>query len=79
MKDEQIYFRVFLRIPRYPAIVIAADDMWPAFDIEELGTTCLASEPIEHSNTIKVIDRNGEEFLYMPDQFALFPGLTRRI
>jgi hypothetical protein len=77
MKNEQIHFRILLRSPKYPAIVVAADDILPAFNIKELGTACYFSEPFENGR-IKVIDNTGEEFLYMPDQIALFPGIARR-
>lgn len=74
MKDDQIDFRILFRSPKYPAIVIAEDDIWPAFDIEELGTVCVISEPEDGSANMKVIDNTGEEFWYLPNQYALTPG-----
>ena len=78
MKDDQIYFRILFRSPKYPAIVIAEDDIWPAFDIKELGTICVLSEPLDHSDNMKVIDSTGEEFWYMHERIALAPGFMRK-
>jgi hypothetical protein len=58
--------------------VIAEDDIWPAYDIEELGAVCYISEPIENSDNIKVIDSSGEEFWYLPEQVVLAPGFMQR-
>lgn len=78
MKDDQIRFRILLRSPKYPVIVIAEDDIWPAYDIKELGAVCYISEPTENSDNIKVIDSSGEEFWYLPKQVALAPGFMQR-
>lgn len=78
MKDDQINFRILFRSPKYPAIVIAEDDIWPAFNIEELGTICVLSEPLDGSKNIKVVDSTGEEFWFMPEQIALAPGFMRK-
>ena len=78
MKDDQIQFRILFRSPKYPVIVIAEDDIWPAYNIKELGTVCYISEPTENSDTIKVIDSSGEEFWYLPEQVALTPGFMQR-
>ena len=78
MKDDQINFRILLRSPKYPAIVIAEDDIWPAFDIEELGTVCVISESEDGSTNMKVIDNTGEEFSYLPNHYALTPGFPAK-
>ena len=78
MKDEEIFFRILLRGPRYPAIVIDNDDIWAAFNIKELGAACYVSEPPENSDMISVVDCTGEEFLYMPGKTALIPGIGRK-
>lgn len=78
MRDDRIRFRILFRSPKYPVIVIAEDDIWPAYDIKELGTVCYVSEPIEDSDIIKVIDSSGEEFWYLPEQVALTPGFMQR-
>ena len=78
MNDEEIYFRILLRGPKYPAIVISADDIWPAYNLEELGVACYYSLPIKNSTMVSVVDVTGEEFLYMPDKTALMPGIARK-
>lgn len=78
MKDDQIQFRILFRSPIYPVIVLAEDDIWPANNINELGSVCYVSEPPKDRESIKVVDSRGEEFLYLPDQVALTPGIKRK-
>ena len=78
MSKGSLHFRSLLRSPYYPVIVIAEDEIWPAFDIEDLGTICVISEPAPGSNKIKVIDSRGEEFWYLPEQVVLAPGFARK-
>jgi len=75
MKKDQVNFRVFLRGPQYPVIVISNNDIYPAFNIKELGTACYSLAPPESLNKISVVDCTGEEFLYMSEQITLAPGI----
>ena len=77
MKNEQVKFRILLRGPKYPAIVIGDCDILPAFNIKELGTACYLSAPPDNSEKISVVDCTGEEFLYLPDETALMPTISR--
>ena len=74
MNNNQINFKVLLRSPKYPVIVIEDNDIWTASGIEELGMICVTSKPVEDEDSIKVIDCTGEEFWYLPDQYVLVPG-----
>jgi hypothetical protein len=67
-----------LRLLEFSVIVIADDDIWPAFNIGQLGTFFYLSEPKTVSNKIRVIDRTGEEFIYLSGQIALVPGIARK-
>jgi hypothetical protein len=78
MKDEQIQFSILLRGPKYPAIVISAEDIWPVFDLNDLGTACYFALPLKGSTMVSIVDVTGEEFLYMPDKTALMPGIGRK-
>ena len=78
MKNEKVTFRILLRSPKYPVIVIAEDDIYSAFGIKELGAICYISEPTDDDSYIRIIDNSGEEFLYMPEQVALVPGIARK-
>ena len=78
MNDNNIHFRILFRSPQYPVIVIEKDDIWPAYNIQELGAICYNSEPLDDEENIKVIDSIGEEFWYRPDQIVLMPGLFRK-
>lgn len=78
MENEQIYFRILLRGPKYPAIVIDDCDILPAFNIKELGTACYLSAPPDNSYEIHVVDCTGEEFLYISDKTALMPTISAR-
>ena len=73
MKNNRINFKILLRSPKYPVIIISDGDIWTASNIEELGTICVLSEPVDEDK-VKVIDCTGEEFWYMPDQYTLAPG-----
>ena len=78
MKDDEVYFRIFLRSPRYPVIVISGDYIYPAVKIKDLGNTCYSLSPPGSSNNIAVVDSAGEEFFYMTDQTTLAPGIGRK-
>ncbi|MBN1664220.1 MAG: hypothetical protein JW943_11520 [Deltaproteobacteria bacterium] len=75
MKEDELYFRIFLRGPEYPVIVISGDDIYPAFKIKELGNICYSLSPPGSSNKIAVVDSTGKEFFYMTDQTTLAPGI----
>jgi hypothetical protein len=68
MKEDEVYFRIFLRGPQYPVIVISGNDIYPAFNIKDLGNACYSLSPPGSSINISVVDSTGEEFLYMTDQ-----------
>jgi len=79
MATEQINFKVLLRSPKYPVIVIADDGLYYAFDIEELGAWCVFSEPFDDDDELKVVDSSGAEFIYFSDHTALMPGIPNKI
>jgi len=64
MANEQINFKVLLRSPKYPVIVIADDGLYSAYYIEQLGTLCVISEPFDDDDELKVVDSSGAEFIY---------------
>ncbi|MGD9160547.1 MAG: hypothetical protein PVG39_19175 [Desulfobacteraceae bacterium] len=76
ISNDEIYFRIFLRGPQYPVIVISGDDIYPAFKIKDLGNTCYSLSPPGSSNKITVVDSEGKEFFYMTDQTTLAPGIA---
>ena len=75
MATEQINFKVLLRSPKYPVIVIADDGLYPAFDIEELGAWCVFSEPFDDDDELKVVDSLGAELIYFSEHTSLMPGI----
>lgn len=74
LNNEEFTFRVLLRKPKYPVIVIAKDDIRPAYRLKELATVCYLSEPRENSNIIKMIDSSGEEFWCSKENGGMTPG-----
>ena len=74
MGKEHIHFKIIFRSPEYPVIIISADDLSSASNIEQLGKLCVLSEPSEDDDKVRVIDSTGEEFWYLPEHFALSPG-----
>ena len=78
MATEQINFKVLLRSPKYPVIVIADDGLYSAFDIEELGAWCVFSEPFDDDDELKVVDSSGAEFIYFSEHTSLMPGILNK-
>ncbi len=78
MGNEQINFKVLLRSPKYPVIVIADDGLYSAYDIEQLGTLCVFSEPLDDDDELKVVDSSGAEFIYFSEHTALIPGIMNK-
>lgn len=78
VNNDETYFSVFLRNPQYPVIVISGDDIYPAFNIRDLGNICYSLSPPSSLNNITVIDSTGDEFFYMTDQTTLAPGIGRK-
>jgi hypothetical protein len=75
MSKEQINFKVLLRSPKYPAIVISEDGIFSAYNIKQLGTLCVLSETFDEDDKIKVVDSSGQEFIYFQEHTALMPGI----
>jgi len=78
MANEQINFKVLLRSPKYPVIVIADDGLYSAYYIEQLGTLCVFSEPFDDDDELKVVDSSGAEFIYFSEHTSLMPGILNR-
>jgi len=75
---EQINFKVLLRSPKYPAIVISEDDLFSAYNIKQLGTLCVFSETFDEDDKIRVIDSSGCEFVYFQEHKAIMPGVLNK-
>ena len=78
MKNDNIEFHILLRSSEYPVIIIAEDNIYSAFNIKDLVTICLVSEPARNSNRKKVINSSVLEFSYLTGQFALVPGFMHK-
>ena len=75
---EQINFKVLLRSPQYPAIVISEDGLFSAYNIKQLGTLCVLSETFDEDDKIRVIDSSGCEFVYFQEHKAIMPGILNK-
>ena len=75
---EQINFKVLLRSPKYPAIVISEDGLFSAYNIKQLGTLCVLSETFDEDDKIRVIDSSGCEFVYFQEHKAIMPGILNK-
>ncbi|MDY6970623.1 MAG: hypothetical protein SVR08_18510 [Spirochaetota bacterium] len=76
MNDNKIEFKILLRKPKYPVIIVSADSLHSAFNIQELAESCLSSFPIDDRTYITVIDSTGSEFWYSPENIVLSPGFA---
>jgi len=72
-------FLVLLRRPRYPVIVLSADRLRAAENLQQLADACVISTPPAGSNHINVVDITLEIFWYDPDTLTLMPGFMQRI
>ncbi len=80
MKKKRIKFNILFRGPEYPVIVISSEDeLSSAYNIDQLATQCIFSEPPANETYVKIIDSTGEEFWYEPKLFVLSPGFLRKI
>jgi len=75
---EQINFKVLLRSPKYPAIVISEDGLFSVYNINQLGTLCVLSETFDENDKIRVIDSSGCEFIYFQEHKAIMPGILNK-
>jgi len=73
---DQIKFNIIFRKPEYPVIVISANKLYSAFNINRLAKKCVSSVPIENKSYIQVIDSKGSEFWYSPKNYVLSPGFA---
>ena len=78
MSKEQISFKVLLRSPEYPAIVISEDGLSSAYNIKQLGTLCVLSETLDEDDKIKVVDSSGCEFIYFQEHKAIIPSILNK-
>ena len=78
MSNEDINFRVLLRSPKYPVIVVTEEGLYSAYNIKQLGTICVISEPIDDDFELIVIDSSGAEFKYFAEHTALMPGILNK-
>lgn len=73
---DGIKFNIAFRRPKYPVIVVSADCLYSAFNIDQLARSCISSIPIDNKSYIQVIDSTGEEFWYSTEKFILSPGFA---
>lgn len=79
MKEPSPALYILFRKPRLPSIIVSKDKLFAGTDRATLTTALLASVPHEADNPhVLVIDSSGAEFRYIPDRFALMPGICVR-
>ena len=69
-----INFQILIRKPKYPVILISSNNLFSAFDIQELALKCVKSTLSNDETYIKAIDSSGDEFWYTPEKYVLAPG-----
>jgi hypothetical protein len=86
MPDDQIMFRILLRSPIYPVIVISADRLRTAHNLNTLAVACLRSTPPEGKEHVTIIDTSARGFEYdletvsvMPSFFMMKPLSKKRL
>ena len=80
MAQEKRDFNILFRRPKYPLIVISANNLLlAALNIKELAVCCLSATPVKEGGVVKAIDSTGEEFWYSPENCAISPGFAFKI
>ena len=71
---EEVEFRIFLRRPEYPVLIISSEKLYSAHNLKQLAEICV-SLPLEGAeNKTRMVDSTGSEFWYFPEQYILSPG-----
>ena len=78
MSNEDINFRILLRSPKYPVIIVTKEGLYSAYNIKQLGTLCVFSEPIDDNFEVIVVDSSGAEFKYFAEHTAIMPGILNK-
>ncbi|MFT7561150.1 MAG: hypothetical protein ACI93R_003075 [Flavobacteriales bacterium] len=73
---DNVEFTILLRKPEYPVIIISVNQLYSAFNINDLARNCVKSIPRGSDTYVKVIDLTGEEFWYTTDSHVLAPGFS---
>lgn len=75
---EEVEFRIFLRRPEYPVLIISSEKLYSAHNLKQLAEICV-SLPLEGAeNKIRIVDSTGSEFWYFPEQYILSPGFVTK-
>lgn len=71
-------FRIFLRRPEYPVLIISSEKLYSAHNLKQLAEICV-SLPLEGAeNKTRMVDSTGSEFWYFPEQYILSPGFVTK-
>ena len=78
MKNEPFNFKIFLRSPKYPVVVVLENELYSAYNIEELAEICFLFNPTDDDLVGIVIDSTGDEFQYLSEHTALMPDFLSK-
>ena len=78
MTKEHINFKVLLRSPKYPVIVVLGKELNAANKIKQLAEICSLFDPSDNDLEAIVIDSTGEEFQYVSELSALMPDFLNK-
>lgn len=76
MDQDKIEFKVVLRSPKYPVIIISDNILFPATNINQLAMNCVPLLSSKDQNTVDVVDSTGAVFWYFPERYFLSPGFA---
>ena len=71
---DLILFRVLLRCPEYPVIILSADRLRTATDLQSLAMACVQSTPHDGKSHVTAVDATGSEFWYSQESYVISPG-----
>lgn len=71
---DQIIFRMLLRNPKYPMVILSADRLRVVTGLQTLATACVHSTPHDDKRHVTAVDATGNEFWYLPESYVISPG-----
>ena len=78
MTKTSFHFKVIIRTPKYPVIVVMENSLYPAFNVKQLAEVFFLNYQNDNDRETIVIDSTGAEFNYISEQKALMPNFLSK-
>jgi len=75
---EEVGFRIMIRRPEYPVLIVSPEKLYSAFNLEELAGICVSLSSERSENKLCLVDSTGSEFWYLLEKYTLSPGFVTK-